>query len=353
MRRALPACALLRPDAAAVTRYVQQHQRTLQNLLAHAHQQLEPARRAACYGTSQLYSLADVHQLMYVEIERMLAHFEQGFPEHLNLTTPLSYRRRVQALTDVQIPLAAVLLSLHSAEGLPEPLLTPVHECLSRLLITVQDTGFSYQDLLYPRLLLRELHGRLQRGWTLTPENLGRLLLRYNFNSPEFFRLVKDYVRAETEAAADHLADQLPVILRYLTRYRQLQPATEVAYVPTLPPLRAQLLNWLEAERDYLSHLVQATTAPAAASEVARILTPLSVAQMAQLLRALYDTGVFGQASQRDLFKLLAANFRTARQENISEKSLAANFYNAEESTRQAVEKLVAKMLDQLRQTSS
>jgi len=355
LRRALPACALLRPDAAAVTRYVQQHQHTLQNLLAHARQQLEPARRAACYGISQLYSLAEVHQLMYVEIEKMLAYFEQSFPEHLNLTTPLSYRRRVQALTDVQIPLAAVLLALHSAEGLPEPLLTPVHECLSRLLITVQDTGPSYQDLLYPRLLLRELHGRLQRGWTLTPENLGRLLLRYNFNSPEFFRLVKDYVRAEAEAAADHLADQLPVILRYLTRYRQLQPATEVAYVPTLPPLRAQLLNWLEAERDYLSHLVQATTAPAptAASEVARILTPLSVAQMAQLLRTLYDAGVFGQASQRDLFKLLAANFRTARQENISEKSLAANFYNAEESTRQVVEKLVAKMLQSVRQPTN
>ena len=244
-----------------------------------------------------------------------------------------------------------MLLALHSAENLPEPLLMLVHECLSRLLITVQDAGLSYQDLLYPRLLLRELHSRLRRGWILTPENLGRLLLRYNFNSREFFRLVKDYVRAEAEAAGDHLADQLPVILRYLTRYRQLQPATEVAYVPTLPPLRAQLLNWLEAERDYLSHLVQATTtpAPAAASEVPRILTPLSVAQIAQLLRTLYDAGVFGQASQRDLFKLLAANFRTARQENISEKSLAANFYNAEESTRQAVEKLIAKMLQSVR----
>lgn len=60
-----------------------------------------------------------------------------------------------------------------------------------------------------------------------------------------------------------------------------------------------------------------------------------------------------GRPASATFFKLLAANFRTARQENISEKSLAANFYNAEESTRQAVEKLVAKMLDQLRQTSS
>ncbi|WP_310391912.1 hypothetical protein [Hymenobacter sp.] len=355
LHRALPACALLRPDTAAVTRYVQQHQRTLQNLLTHVRQYLEPARRADYYGTPQFYSLAEVHQLMYVELEKLLAYFEQSFPEHLNLTTPLSYRRLIQALADVQTPLAAVLLALHSAEGLPEPLLAPVRECLNCLLITVQDTSLSYQDLLYPRLLLRELHSRLQRGWSLTPENLGRLLLRYNFNAPQFFRLVKDYVRAEAEAAGDQLADQVPVILRYLTRYRQLQPATEVAYVPTLPPLRTQLINWLEAEHEYLSHLVQATnaSAPAAASEAARILTPLSVAQMAQLLRTLYDAGVFGQASQRDLFKMLATNFRTARQERISEKSLAANFYNSEEGTRQAVEKLVAKMLQSVRQPTN
>lgn len=209
--------------------------------------------------------------------------------------------------------------------------------------------------MFYPRLLLRELHGRLQRGWTLTLENLDRLLLRYNFNSPEFFRLVKDYVRAEAEAAGEHLVEQLPVIRRYLTRYRQLQPATEVAYVPTLPPLRTQLLNWLEAEYEYLTHLVQVTTAaaPAASTEVARILTPLSVAQIAHLLRTLHNVGVFGQVSQRDLFRMIAANFRTARQEKISEKSLAANFYNAEESTRQAVENLIAKMLQSVRQPTN
>ena len=355
LHRALPACALLRPDAAAVTRYVQHHQRTLQNLLTHTQQQLEPTLRASFYGAPQHYSLAEVHQLLYVEVEKLLAYFEQSFPEHLNLTTPLSYRRRAQALSDVQTPLAAVLLALHSAESLPEPLLTPVRDCLSRLLITVQDTGLSYQDLLYPRLLLRELHSRLQRGWTLTLENLGRLLLRYNFNSPEFFRQVKDYVRAEAEAAGEHLAEQLPVIRRYLTRYRQLQPATEVAYVPTLPPLRTQLLNWLEAEHEYLTHLVQVTTAaaPVASTEVARILTPLSVAQIAHLLRTLHNVGVFGQVSQRDLFRMIAANFRTARQEKISEKSLAANFYNAEESTRQVVENLIAKMLQSVRQPTN
>lgn len=348
LRMSLPEHALQQPDEAATKRFVQHHQRVLQKLLNHARQQLAP--ESAQLGLLPESSSADVPQQVYFEVEKLLAYFEQTFPEYLDLTVALSHRRRVQAVADLQVPLTAVLESLRSAEALPEYLLAPVRECLSRLLITAPAADLSYQDLLYPRILLRELHHRLQRGWLLTTDSLARLLLRYNFNTPDFFRLVKDYICTEADASGDYFADRLPVVLRYITRYRQLQPATEVAYVPTLPPLRTQLLNWLEAERDYLTHLMQAILAPAAASEVARILTPLSVAQMAQLLRTLYDAGVFGQASQRDLFKLLAANFRTARQENISEKSLATNFYNAEESTRQAVEKLVAKMLQSVRQ---
>lgn len=166
LRRVVPGGALQQPDTAAVTRYVQQHQRASQSLLTHAQQQVEPASRADCYGTPRGYTLAEVHHMLYVGLEKLLAHFEQTFPEHLNLTTPLSYRRRVQALTNVQAPLSAVLLALPGSEGLPERLTGPVIECLNRLHITAQDTRLCYQDLLYPRLLLHELHARSQQGYS-------------------------------------------------------------------------------------------------------------------------------------------------------------------------------------------
>ena len=291
-----------------------------------------------------------MQQLLYTELEKLLAHLEQLFPEHINLTTPLTYRRRVQALTDVQTPLSALLLVLHSAEGIPARLLDPVRECLSRLLITVPDTGLSYQDLLYPRLLLRELHARLQRGWLLTAENLISLLARYNFNSLSFLGFLTNYLRAEAAAAGSYPADQLAVVLQYLKRCRQLQPATEVRYALQLPPLRTQLIKWLKEERDYLRSQLAAAAPITTPAALTRIRTPLSVAQLAQLFRSLYDAGVFGEANQRDVFRLLAANFRTARQEQISEKSLADKYCNTEDSTRQAVEKVVIKMLAQLRQ---
>ena len=351
LRRVIPSRALQQPDAAAVARYVQQHQRTLQGLLSHVQEQIGPACALGCYGAPREYTPSDVQQMFYVGLEKLLAYFEQIFPEHLNLTAPLTFRRRVQALTDVQTPLSAVLMALHSAEGLPERLSGFVNECLTRLLITVHDTSLSYQDLLYPRLLLRELHGRLQRGWPLTAQTLTCLLVRYNFNSLSFFSFLTAHLRAGAEAAGASPADQLAVVLLHLKLYRQLQPATELFYAPVLPPLRTQMISWLKEERDYLTCQVQAQTEgqTSASAKPTRILTPLSVAQMAQLLRTLYDAGVFGEANQRDLFRLLATNFRTARQENISGKSLADKYYNAEDSTRQAVEKLVAKMLAQLR----
>ena len=355
LRRDLPERALQCPDAAAVGLFVRHYQQALQNLLTHARAQLDPARWPGYYGPVRDYSPADVYQFQYSELEKLLAYVEQTFPEHLNLATPLSYRRRVQALTDVQIPLAAVLQALHGADDIPARLRELVCDCLSRLLITVQDATLSYQDLLYPRLLLRELHGRLQRGWPLTAQNLAGLLVRYNFNSLAFLGLVTAHLRGEAAAAADdHPADRLPVVLLHLKLYRQLQPATELRYVPTLPPLRTQLISWLKEERDYLRHQVREAITPAGRpAEVARLLTPLSVAQLAQLFRALHEAGVFGDTNHREVFRLLAANFRTPRQEHISEKSLADKFYNAEDSTRQVVQEIARKMRDYLQQASA
>lgn len=354
LRRALPERALKRQDAASLTLFVQHYQHGLQNLLAQVHAQTESAHRAGRYGQASDYSLAEVYHLLYVELEKLLVYIEQAFPDQLNLNAPLSYHRRLQALTDVQTPLAAMLMSLHTAETIPARLRDVVRDCLNRLLITVHDADLSYQDLLYPRLLLRELHGRLQRGWSLNTQKLGGLLVRYNSNNQAFFSLVTAHLRTEAAAAGDEPADRLPVVLFHLKLYRQLQPATELRYEPTLPPLRTQVLNWLEEEREYLSGQVAAAPAARALAshEVARILSPLSVAQMAQLLRTLYDASVFGKANQRDLFHLVAANFRTAHQEQIPEKSLADKYYNTEDSTRQAVENFLSKMLINLRRGS-
>lgn len=328
---------------------MQQHQHTLQRLLSHAQRQVEYAGSARGSSSPREYSLAEVHQLLYEELEKLLAYFEHTFPEHLNLTAPLSYRRRLLALADLQKPLATVLAALRDAENLPARLVTPLADCLNQLLISVQDTGLSYQDVLYPRLLLHELHCRIQCGWVLTIPALACLMMRYNFNSQPFLNFITAHLRAEADAAGSLATDRLPVVQLQLKHYRQLQSATEIRYVPTLPPFQTQLLNWLKEEHNYLKHQKQAESPAAVNSSAIRIQVPLSVAQMAHLLRMLYEAGVFGQANQRDLFRLLAANFRTARQEQISEKSLADKYYNAEDSTRQAVEKLVAKMLENTR----
>lgn len=348
LRRDLPSQALQLHGPATVTLFVRHHYRAIQDLLAYTHRQLEPAALTEHRNQGRAYSLNEIHQFIGDELEKLLTYLEQAFPEYLDPTAPLTHRRRTQVLSDMQAPLAAVLFALHHAEAIPPQLLVMVGECLNRLLLTKSETNLSSQDLEYPRLLLHELHARLQRGWALTSESLACLLLRYNFNAMSFFSFLTAHLRAEATTNSQP-ADHLSIVLLHLKLYRQLQPATDLLYVPTLPPLRTQLINWLEAERKYLSR--QAPPAASAVQEAPRILTPLSVAQIAQLARLLYDAGVFGQANQRDLFRMLAANFRTARQDRISEKSLADKYYNIEENTRLAVEQVVAKMLSCLRQS--
>ena len=350
LRRRLPVGALKRPDTTAVTFYVRHQQQALHNLLHHCRHQLEPAQRTQLYAAPQAFDLADIYRLCYAKVEKILGFVEQTFPEHLDLTVPLSYSRRIQALADVQTQLSVVQLVVRQMEDLPDRVGEPLQKCLGQLLIVVQDTGVSYQDLLYPRLLLRVLYERLQRGRSLSSLTLFHLLVRYNFNSIAFFDLITEHIQLEIYAAAS-TADRLHTVARYLKIYKQLQSSTALAYAQALPPLREQMVNWLKEERDYLRRQPEPLPPPVnleQLSESARLPTTFSVAQLAFFHRVLHDTGFFRNESQRATFRFISTHYRTPRQEQISEKSVADKYYNVEESTYLAVKEAVGKMMSYL-----
>ena len=148
LRRTLPSQALQLHGPATVTLFVRHHYRAIQRLLAYTHRQLEPVVSTE-HHQPRAYSLDEIHQFIAAELEKLLTYLEQAFPEYLDPTAPLTHRRRMQVLSDVQTPLAAVLLALHQAEAIPPQLLGIVGECLGRLLLTESEATLSSQDLEY------------------------------------------------------------------------------------------------------------------------------------------------------------------------------------------------------------
>jgi hypothetical protein len=77
-----------------------------------------------------------------------------------------------------------------------------------------------------------------------------------------------------------------------------------------------------------------------------KILLGLSVAQISYFVNILMKTGIIKHANQRDVFRMIAENFKTNGTDNISIDSLSSKFYNVETSTKNAIKEKIIELLN-------
>ena len=112
-----------------------------------------------------------------------------------------------------------------------------------------------------------------------------------------------------------------------------------------LPPVKQQLLNWIEEETKFQKKKM--TLAPiipqlVAASDKAKINSGLSVAQIAYFCSLLMQSGIIQDDNVSELLRVVCENFKTSKSENISHESLRQKYYSVEYATVEAVhEKLL------------
>ncbi len=131
--------------------------------------------------------------------------------------------------------------------------------------------------------------------------------------------------------------------------YKQNPSVNGLIYNLQYPPLREQVIYWLEAEIRYQEKKRQlkenAGRAREQAADELKIQTDLSVAELGFLTRALYDTQVFINPQQKDILRVMARSFSSVRQERISLQSLRAKYYDAEDTTRLRIKALAQRLL--------
>jgi hypothetical protein len=79
-----------------------------------------------------------------------------------------------------------------------------------------------------------------------------------------------------------------------------------------------------------------------------KIQTKLSVAELAFLCRALYETDVFTNAQQKDVLRVIGRDFSSLKQETISLQSLLSRYYNPEAATKASVKALLQRVIRHL-----
>jgi hypothetical protein len=188
--------------------------------------------------------------------------------------------------------------------------------------------SISYRQRDYYTSLLREL----QEASFPDNASVTGWLQKKNFNDTSFLQYCIRQMQNETEEA-DSMEDRLEKYRLFLKNTNQWYIPPTPALYPDLHSVQWQLRNWLKEEIRYLQLILadqaKLTTHPAnPMKEDSKINISVSVGVLAFFIRLLQLVGIITNTNQSDVLRFFAAYFRTAKQENISFKSLK-NRYDA------------------------
>lgn len=174
-----------------------------------------------------------------------------------------------------------------------------------------------------------------------------KLLIAINFNAPA--------VAAFWTAAWKQLVDNEPAVsgkLRVLQL--QLKEVNQVNCFPNAalytmqPPLRRQLVSWLQDEIHFYEQEQLHLQVPVTGTNPGnKIHTSLSVPQLALLFRLMKEEKLITNHNQSELLKVVSASFTTANKEQFSYGHLHGTFYKIEAHTKRSVYDLLIRLLHQ------
>jgi len=164
-------------------------------------------------------------------------------------------------------------------------------------------------------------------------------LFYLNFNHNSFCQWYQDNLIAKSIVLRGN--DQLPMLKKQLLVLKTMPVILTMSYDPDLIPVNILLENWLNEyiteERLHPDLLEMDLTQ--------KIELKLTVAQLALLIRLLYEEGVFAIKNIASLLKFFSKHFMSKKQEHISYGSMNKLYYSGDQFTAYAVRELLLKMI--------
>lgn len=170
-------------------------------------------------------------------------------------------------------------------------------------------------------------------------ESLMTFLVSQNFNSPIFFKYLTGHITSKLDKAEDLLLKK-QVIEGYVKRYSAISKRIGQEYTPNFPPIYELVENWLQLELKHSKKrekTAEASLIEMTGTSIQKIETSLSVAQLACLLKMLYQAGVITNPVQMEMLEIATKMFRTKKTENIALESLHNKYYNVEDKTKETI----------------
>ncbi|WP_295769277.1 hypothetical protein [uncultured Mucilaginibacter sp.] len=168
------------------------------------------------------------------------------------------------------------------------------------------------------------------------------VLFYLNFNQSGFCHWYQEDMITKKQLVRSE--DQSFFLNKQLLSLKSLQVNNKISYDPKLAPLNIQLENWLAEfikQESYSYDLSDSV-------QIEKLELKLTVAQMALLIRLLYDEGVFAIKNIAAIIRFFSANYTSKKQENISAGNMNKLYYSSDQFTAAVVKDLLLKMVTRI-----
>jgi hypothetical protein len=225
--------------------------------------------------------------------------------------------------------------------------LLPIQEVVSE-----SNLKISFYLFYYLKELVNEIQCFMRSpGEEKDVRSFRKQLISINFNSNIFIDHVIHEIKQEV-SKTEVISEQIDKLSWFLKRVNQVFVKPRMVYYPKRQGVNEFVSDWLTEEIGYLEKKLKLLChgdTERRSDHNFKIITDMSVSQIACLTHLLVVSGVINNPNQRELIEFVASHTQSKRRESITFDSLRSKYYNISESTRQDIKELVIKLLNKLR----
>lgn len=213
-----------------------------------------------------------------------------------------------------------------------------VNELQQLLNKTDNKNAHTFREMYYAKELCEEMESLQLEKETALYTCLDKVLVRLNFNSQSYIDDLKNRITEHFNTVRLY-PEQMELLLLDFKLFNQIHLKPERAFLPQEASLSKQIGNWFSQEIFYLEKRLYFPTIPPKekgkkttpnSKDADKLLSTLSVDQMALVLRAADDLRIVAARSLNSVFKNIVPYLSTPYQENISYDSMRSKSYVAE-----------------------
>lgn len=214
----------------------------------------------------------------------------------------------------------------------------------------------TFREILYIQDFCLDLEALQSNGEARLFTSLDEVLVRLNFNSKAYIYNLTQRIASDINKG-EHSQERMDRLLFALKSFKQLYTKPGAIFLPQEASLYKQVDNWFSQEIFYLEKRIHHSIVPLKGTEQKpvvknkehdKLLSILSVDQMALILRAADDLKIIMARSLNSVFKSIVPYLSTPYQENISYDSMRSKSYSAEMRDKEIVVETLQQMIKRI-----